>query len=78
MARITNIRRCSRPIRVESRTVMDFNADRSYFSMWVHAAGQERGMELRPLSIQLDHAAARQLRDYLNDFLAEDQKQGDA
>ena len=54
MARITHIRKCSRPIRVESRTVMDINTNDAYFSMWVHAAGQEMGMDLRPLSIQLD------------------------
>ena len=69
MARITNIRKCSRPIRVESRTVMDVNADHAYFSIWVHAAGQEMGTQVRPLSIQLDRAAARQLREYLDDFL---------
>lgn len=71
MARITNIRKCSRPIRVESRTVMDFNMDRAYFSMWVYAAGQESGRDLRPLSIQLDRAAAQELRDHLNAFLSE-------
>ena len=70
MARITHIRKCSRPISVESRTVMDINTNDAYFSMWVHAAGQEMGMDLRPLSIQLDREMAQQLHDYLEDFLS--------
>lgn len=74
MARITHIRKCSRPIRVESRTVMDINTNPTYFSMWVHAAGQEMGTELRSLSIQLDHSMAQQLRDYLEDFLSEEKR----
>lgn len=70
MARITHIRKCSRPIRVESRTVMDINTNDAYFSMWVHASGQEMGMDLRSLSIQLDREMAQQLHDYLEDFLS--------
>ncbi|WP_050698247.1 hypothetical protein [Anaeromassilibacillus senegalensis] len=69
MARITQIRKCKRPIRVESRTVMDINMDTRYFSMWVYAAGQESGQDLRPLSIQLDHERASQLQGYLETFL---------
>ena len=71
MARITNIRKCKRPIRVESRTVMDVNMDQSYFSMWIYAAGQESGQELRPLSIQLDRDMAAQLHRHLENFLKE-------
>lgn len=69
MARITQIRKCKRPIRVESRTVMDINMDTRYFSMWVYAAGQESGQDLRPLSIQLDHELASQLQGHLETFL---------
>lgn len=73
MARITQIRKCRRPIRVESRTVMDVNMDTRYFSMWVYAAGQESGRDLRPLSIQLDHELANQLQGYLEAFLNEEE-----
>lgn len=76
MARITHIRKCSRPIRVESRTVMDINTNQTYFSMWVHAAGQEMGTDLHPLSIQLDRPAAQRLRDYLEDFLSREGGKG--
>ncbi len=69
MARIMDIRKCSRMIRVSNRTVMDVNSNKKYFSMWVHTAGQEGGLDTCPLSIQLDVDMAVRLRDSLNDFI---------
>ncbi|QEY34216.1 hypothetical protein FL966_03655 [Caproiciproducens galactitolivorans] len=69
MARIMDIRKCDREIRVNSRTVMDVQYNDEYFSMWVYKAGQERGLDLCPLSIQLDAEIAGRLVNYLNQFL---------
>lgn len=69
MARIMDIRKCDRPVRVSSKTVMEINYDQNYFSMWVHAAGQEGGLEACPPSIQLDVETAGQLCEYLKDFI---------
>lgn len=71
MARIMDIRKCSKMIRVNSKTVMDINSNGKYFSMWVHTAGQESGLDTCPLNIQLDAQMARRLRDYLNDFIGD-------
>ncbi len=69
MARIMDIRKCSRMIRVSSKTVMDVNSNKKYFSIWVHTAGQESGLGMNPLSIQLDVEMATRLRDELSDFI---------
>lgn len=71
MARIMDIRKCSRLIRASNKTVMDVNFNTKYFSMWVHMAGQEGGLDTCPLNIQLDAEMAVRLRNYLNDFIAE-------
>ncbi len=71
MARIMDIRKCTRAVRVSNKTVMDINSNEKYFSMWIHTAGQENGLETCPLSIQLDVQMAARLRDYLNDFIAQ-------
>lgn len=71
MARIMDIRKSGRIIRVSNKTVMDVNSNEKYFSMWVHTAGQESGLDTCPLNIQLDVEMAMRLRDYLNDFIAE-------
>jgi len=71
MARIMNIRKCGRDIRINNKTVMDVNSNETYFSMWVHTAGQETGLGTCPLNLQLDVEMAKRLRDYLNDFIAE-------
>jgi len=71
MARIMNIRKCGRDIRINNKTVMDVNSNETYFSMWVHTAGQETGLSTCPLNLQLDVEMAKLLRDYLNDFIAE-------
>lgn len=70
MARIMDIRKCGKMIRIKNKTVMDINSDEKYFSMWVHTAGQESGLSTCPLSIQLDVELAVRLRDYLDDFIA--------
>lgn len=69
MARIMDIRKCDREIRVNSKTVMDVQYNEEYFSMWVYKAGQERGMDLCPLNIQMDSEIAGRLVNYLNQFL---------
>ena len=69
MARIMDIRKCDRDIRVNNKTVMDVHYNDEYFSMWVYKAGQERGMDLSPLNIQLDSEMAGRLVNYLNLFL---------
>ncbi len=72
MARIMDIKKCERPVRVNSKTVMEVNFDRRYFSMWVHAAGQEGGAQANPPSMQLDVEKAKRLRAYLTDFIEEE------
>jgi len=69
MAKITDIRKCGRLINIHNKTVMDVNFNQKYFSIWVHAAGQESGLETCPLDVQLDSAMAERLRNYLNEFL---------
>lgn len=69
MARIMDIRKCNRIIRINNKTVMDINTNEEYFSMWVHTAGQETGLGTCPLNIQLDPEMAVCLRDYLNNFI---------
>lgn len=71
MARIMDIRKCDREIRVKNKTVMDINYNERYFSMWVYAAGQEGGAEPCPLNIQLDAETAKRLSYYLADFIQE-------
>ncbi len=71
MARIMDIRKCGKMIRVNSKTVMDINSNDEYFSMWVHTAGQESGLGTCPLNIQLDAQMARKLRDYLSNFIGD-------
>ncbi|HEX3038837.1 MAG TPA: hypothetical protein VHP54_00900 [Caproiciproducens sp.] len=71
MAKIMDIRKCGKMIRVNNKTVMDVNSNDEYFSMWVHTAGQESGLGTCPLNIQLDAQMARRLRDYLSDFIGE-------
>nr|WP_319488014.1 hypothetical protein [uncultured Caproiciproducens sp.] len=68
MARIMDIRKCSKLISVHNKTVMDVNFNKKYFSIWVYAAGQESGLETCPLNVQMDAAMAMKLRDYLNEF----------
>jgi hypothetical protein len=51
---------------------MEVNFDRRYFSMWVHAAGQEGGAQANPPSMQLDVEKAKRLRAYLTDFIEEE------
>lgn len=69
MARITDIRKCNKIIRVNNQTVMDINSNKEYFSMWVHTAGQETGLGTSPLNIQLNEQMAERLRNYLNEFI---------
>lgn len=69
MARIMNIQPCSRMIRVRNKTVMDINSNQKFFSMWIHAAGQENGLDICPLNIQLDKGMAIRLRDALSEFI---------
>ena len=69
MAKIMDIRKCGKMIRVNNKTVMDVNYNEEYFSIWVHTAGQETGLETCPLNIQLDTQMAQRLSDYLNDFI---------
>ena len=69
MARITDIRKCNKIIRVNNQTVMDINSNKEYFSMWVHTAGQESGLGTSPLNIQLNEQMAERLRNYLNEFI---------
>jgi len=69
MARITDIRKCNKIIRVSNQTVMDINSNKEYFSMWVHTAGQETGLGTSPLNIQLNEQMAVRLRNYLNEFI---------
>lgn len=64
-----DIRKCSKLISVNNKTVMDVNFNKEYFSIWVHAAGQESGLETCPLNMQMDAAMAARLKDYLNEFL---------
>ena len=71
MAIITDIRKCSKIIRVNNKTVMDVNSNEKYFSIWVHTAGQETGLSTCPLNMQLDVEMAKRLCRYLNDFIAE-------
>lgn len=69
MAKITDIRLCNRRIRVVNRSVMEVNSNEQYFSIWVHAAGQETGNDLHPTSIQMDKEKARQLLAHLKSFV---------
>jgi len=69
MARITDIRKCNKIIRVSNQTVMDINSNKEYFSMWVHTAGQETGLGTSPLNIQLNEQMAVRLRNELNEFI---------
>ncbi len=69
MARIMDIRKCGRMVRVNNKTVMDYNSNEEYFSIWVHTAGQETGLGTCPLNIQLDKEMALRLCNLLNDFL---------
>lgn len=69
MARIMDIQKCARPVRAAGKTVMEFNYDQRYFSMWVHAAGQEGGLEASPPNMQLDLETAKRLYGYLKDFI---------
>ncbi len=71
MARIMDIRKSGRMIRVSGKTVMDINSNEKYFSMWVHTAGQETGLGTCPLNVQLDVEMATRLRNLLNDFIGE-------
>jgi hypothetical protein len=71
MAKIMDIRKCSKIIRVSQKTVIDVNSNHEYFSIWVHTAGQETGLGTCPLNIQLDVEMAKCLRDYLNDFISQ-------
>jgi hypothetical protein len=71
MARIMDIRKCSKNIRINNKTVIDVNSNEKYFSIWVHTAGQEMGLSTCPLNIQLDVEMAKCLRDYLNDFISQ-------
>lgn len=58
MARITEIRSTSRPIRVKNRTALEYSQNEKYFSIWVQSAGQEGESSLHPLDIQLDREMA--------------------
>jgi hypothetical protein len=69
MAKITDIRKCGRLISAYNKTAMDVNFNQEYFSIWVHAAGQESGLETCPLNVQLNTEMAERLRNYLNEFL---------
>ncbi|MBE6821500.1 MAG: hypothetical protein E7518_00085 [Ruminococcaceae bacterium] len=69
MAKITDLQKCARPVRVTGKTVLEYNFDQRYFSMWVHASGQEGGMEKCPPSIQLDAEMAKRLCGYLQEFI---------
>ncbi len=69
MARIMDIRKCSKIISVNNKTVMDVNSNNEYFSIWVHTAGQETGLGTCPLNMQFDNQMAVRLRDYLNEFI---------
>ena len=71
MARIMDIRKCGKIIRVNNKTVMDVNSNEKYFSIWVHTAGQETGLSTCPLNMQFDVEMAERLRCYLNNFIEE-------
>jgi hypothetical protein len=65
-----DIRKCDRMVRVNNKTVMDYNSNEEFFSVWVHTAGQETGLGTCPLNIQLDREMALRLRNLLNDFIS--------
>lgn len=67
--KITNIRLCSRPVRVTGRAVLDVGMEKRYFSMWIHAAGAEPGLREASLSMQLNREMAKKLRTLLDGFL---------
>jgi hypothetical protein len=69
MARIMDIRKCNKVISVKNKTVIDFNSNNKYFSIWVHTAGQESGIETCPLNMQFDLEMAKRLKNYLNQFI---------
>lgn len=71
MARIMDIQKTTKMIRVSKKTVMDINYNQKYFSMWVHTAGQESGLSTCPLNVQLDVEMAKRLRSFLTDFIGE-------
>lgn len=71
MARITEIRSTSRPIRVKNRTALEYSQNEKYFSIWVQSAGQEGESSLYPLDIQFDREMAAQLCSRLHSFLSD-------
>lgn len=69
-----DIRKCNKIIRVKNKTVMDINSNSKYFSIWVHTAGQESGLDTSPLNMQLDLNMAIRLKNYLNEFIKLNEK----
>ncbi len=73
MARITAIYPVKRLIRVVRRTTAEVCWDTRYFSITAYDAGAEIGIKRHEEDLQLDFQQARILREYLDQFLQQEE-----
>lgn len=69
MAQVTEIRLVKRPIRITKKTTIDIAQDENWFSIWIHEAGQEKGLTPCPVSLQINRKTAEELMNLLGKFL---------
>lgn len=69
MAIIDDIRKKDKDIRANTHTVMDYNFDENYYSIWTYKSGDVDGEYGTKQSLQFDKKIAKKLIRTLQDFV---------
>ena len=69
MAIITDIKKVDKKIKPNSHTVMDYNFNNDYYSMWTFKSNDPNGLEGSKQTLQFDLKQAKILLKTLEEFI---------